>query len=519
MSAPPRVVLFRPMPLDRDTRAKKFAATLARGGYDVIILSPVETGADLAEKRMGSVRIVPVAVSTRHRDAANRKALVRRQAQLPLISREDAESFATRIAEQKQDLRRNADRARRLSAEASGAVGTAKRVGVRAQRELLKVRFKATRGRQGAQRKLDQTIANAWRGLDVARRQTTVLATAYGVLPEIHDYADAFAPVLDQLAPDLIHAHHPFILHTAVRAARRRRANGHACKVIYDARENFAGIPEGEQGNVRRHHVLVLQEKETIRDFAGVITVSDPIADELQDRYRLTARPAVVLNVPVAVEPAAGPSLREVVGVPRDAALLVYSGGISKSRGLETLVTALGDLPDMHLAIVAVPFPHPSVPALLELAESVGAADRIHVTGPVPQHQIAHFLSSADIAIHPMPGGSPNHDQASPNKLFEYLHAGLPLVVSDAKLMAAFVREHRVGESFTSGDAASLVKAVTSLRADPPTAEHLAAVAQEYSWQGQEPQILALYDDISGWTSNPVEGDAIDLEVMEGAKP
>ena len=53
----PRVVLFRPSPIDRDTRAKKIALTLARGGYDVVVLTPVVPGESTDERRLGPVRV------------------------------------------------------------------------------------------------------------------------------------------------------------------------------------------------------------------------------------------------------------------------------------------------------------------------------------------------------------------------------------------------------------------------------------------------------------------------------
>jgi len=57
-------VLFRPSPIDRDTRAKKIALTLVRGGYDVVILTPVSPGESTDERRLGPVRVLPVVLST-----------------------------------------------------------------------------------------------------------------------------------------------------------------------------------------------------------------------------------------------------------------------------------------------------------------------------------------------------------------------------------------------------------------------------------------------------------------------
>jgi hypothetical protein len=150
-------------------------------------------------------------------------------------------------------------------------------------------------------------------------------------------------------------------------------------------------------------------------------------------------------------------------------------------------------LPGVHLALVSVPFPHPRVPELLERAAAHGAADRIHPLPPVNQDELLHYLSGADVAVHPMPGGSPNHDQALPNKLFEYLHAGVPLVVADAKLMAEFVRGNGVGEVFRSGDADGLAAAVRRVLAPGYPRASRAELAARHSWQAQEELIARLY--------------------------
>jgi glycosyltransferase involved in cell wall biosynthesis len=294
---------------------------------------------------------------------------------------------------------------------------------------------------------------------------------------------------------------------------------------------------------VRRHTVLVREEARHIRDAAAVITVSDPIADVLRDRYQLAERPAVILNVPVhavdraavdraAVDRAAvdreapgtcRPTVREAAGVDADAPLLVYSGAVSRARGINDLVEAMAHLPGVHLALVTVPYPHPQVPALLERAAELGVADRIHPLPPVGQDELLAYLAGADVAVHPMPGGSPNHDQALPNKLFEYLHAGLPLVVADAKLMAAFVRDNGLGEVFRSGDPIDLAAAVRRTLERGRPCRSRTELASRYSWQAQEGLIAALYDRVRplppGLRVDPATLPARfpDLRVLPGA--
>ncbi len=498
----PRVVLFRPSPIDRDSRAKKIALTLARGGYDVVVLTPVSPGESMDERRLGPVRVLPVVLSTTYQDLHNTLVVARRRRPLPIVSRMPVDEYVTRLAERRAVVRLAGRRAGAMRRRASlgsprGILYLAKWALARTQAVAAKAAASMLRGRQEGQRRLDRVRRSTWIAYDERRRQTPRLASDKGTLPELVDIGQAYWRPLDQLAPDVIHAHHPLVLPAALRAARRLSSQGRPCRVVYDARENFAGIPAEEQGSPRRHAVLVRQEARAIRGVDAVMTVSEPIAVELQKHYGLLRRPTVVLNVPVPVEQGVGPTVRDVVGLGSEVPLLVYSGGMSHARGIEMLVRALAELPDVHVVLVPVPHPHPMEPGLRDLAQELGVQDRLHVVPPVGQDALVRYLSGADVAVHPMPGGSPNHDQALPNKLFEYLHASLPLVVSDARLMADFVRRNHLGGVFRSGDAGDLARAIRQVLDVPPSADHLVELAREFSWQGQETAVLSLYAELA----------------------
>jgi glycosyltransferase involved in cell wall biosynthesis len=516
------VVLFRANAIDSDSRAKKFSLTLARLGYEVHVLSAEEAGPGKAgagtsrqtvepgPRHVGPVQVHSVIMTHARRDVHKLTLGARRRRQFRFVDWTPTDEYVTQVAELKRFSRLTRRRSDAMVSPEPGsprpALWRPRWLGLRLLHEAARWLLVGRRARWRAQWAINVGYRTAWKEWDKRKVASPLLATTRGTLPEIEDYATSFGRVLDALEPDVIHAHHPLVLGTAMRAARRRRADGFDCQVVYDARENFAGIPPAEQGNVRRHTVLVREEARYIRDAAAVITVSDPIADVLRDRYALTQRPAVILNVPVdAADKDAGakdvdavhrPTVREAAGVDVGTPLLVYSGAVSRARGINDLVEAMAHLPGVHLALVTVPFPHPQVPALLARATELGVADRIHPLPPVGQDELLAYLAGADVAVHPMPGGSPNHDQALPNKLFEYLHAGLPLAVADAKLMAAFVRTNSLGEVFRSGDPVDLAAAV--LRALEPgrPRRSRAELAARYSWQAQEDQIALLYDRV-----------------------
>lgn len=326
-----------------------------------------------------------------------------------------------------------------------------------------------------------------------------VLAGVDRALPVVTDVAHTLTDLLVELQPDVLHAHHPQALLAARNALRILRGQGRDVKLFYDARENFAGIPELEKGLQAGHEALLACERAMIGEADVVSTVSEPIADVLQKNNRLAARPAVLLNMPPLSPLAGSRTVRDAAGLGTDVRIALYSGTMSWARGIETIIKGIAYMPaDVHLVVVSVPLPHPMIPKLEALAAEHGVADRLSFVGPVSQDQLLHYLSGADVAIHPLPGGSPNHDAAMPNKLFEYLHAGLPLVVSDARLMAEFVTTNGVGRVFTSEDPRSFGEQVGAVLADPPL-ERVGEVASTYSWQGQEEAIISLYNNITGF--------------------
>lgn len=484
--AAPRVVLFRHAPIDIDSRAKKFATTLQRGGYEPIVISLEAVGATAGECRLGDdgIRVIRVPIVRRPAAAVERVDNIERRR---IINR------------QRRVLR---ERIRGL--DGSSAKSAAKWLVQTGKVSLLKA----------------QSVAEDFTyKVRIEQRRRAGLKDPFIVdgvernLPVVFDIDHTLTDLLVSLEPDVLHAHHPQVLLAAREALARLRAQGRDPKFYYDARENFAGIPGLEQGLRAAHEALIASEGIMIGKADATSTVSEPIADVLRENYHLAERPSVFLNMPPYGQHSGMCTVREAAGLGPDVPLVVYSGTMSWARGIETIIEGIRYLPmEAHLVVVSVPLPHPMIPKLEAYAVGHGVADRLHFVGPVGQNELLYYLSGADVAVHPLPGGSPNHDAAMPNKLFEYLHAGLPLVVSDAKLMAQFVNEHGVGRVFTSNDPRSFGEQV-GLELANPSRQAVAEVARRYSWQAQEVDILKVYGRLTGWPVSVPEGEFGSLEV------
>jgi glycosyltransferase involved in cell wall biosynthesis len=303
----------------------------------------------------------------------------------------------------------------------------------------------------------------------------------------------AIGPIVDHLQPDLIHCHDIFHLGLAVRAKARAKTAGRVMRVVYDAQEFIPGLPSDPW----RRAAYTSLEEEYIGGADAVITVSESLGDLLFDRYAI--RPGIVMNAPERSDPVPATPLREVIGLSPEDQLLVFVGGLAPDRGAEVLLAALPPLPEsVHLVFVTN-----AVGGYREILESeahrLGIGNRVHFAPFVEPEAVTSYIASADASIIPLSRDVINYEVALPNKLFQSIQAGVPVVVSDNPEMARFVPAHGVGTVFAGEDAASLTAGILQVLENRET--YLANLADEemldaLSWERQSEVLIGTYDSV-----------------------
>jgi glycosyltransferase involved in cell wall biosynthesis len=308
------------------------------------------------------------------------------------------------------------------------------------------------------------------------------------------------AAELDAFAPDVVHQHDVHELNATAAWVTRRRAAGDRVGFVYDAREYVIGQPNPPARQVAAYAGM---ERELIGAADRVITVCDPIADQLVLDYRLLRRPTVVMNATWAADdphsghPVDPATVRAATGLADDVPLLVYAGGLAPARGVHTVVAALGQLPGVHLAVVSRA-ESSYTRQLREVAGQHGVADRLHLVPFVEPEQVVAYLTGCDLGVSPLLH-APNHDWALTNKFFEYVQAGLPVITSDTPVQAELVDALGIGSVFRAGDVADCAAAIrtgldqrVALRAvvaDP-------GLRRRLSWAHQAEALLELYREL-----------------------
>jgi glycosyltransferase involved in cell wall biosynthesis len=226
-----------------------------------------------------------------------------------------------------------------------------------------------------------------------------------------------------------------------------------------------------------------------------VVTATETWADLLAaDLAGL--RPLVVRNVPErsATERTTA-DLKARLGIDTSTPVLVYQGSIQRGRGIEVTIEALRALPECHLAIIGYGSHRPVLEAL---ADELGVCARVHFTGPIPNTELIAWTRSCEVGTCLIEDTSLSYRTSLPNKLFEYMHAGVPVVASDFQEMGAIVRRTRSGEVCDPADAASVANAIEMVLADRDRyAAAARRAASDFVWEHEVVPLVEAYRDLA----------------------
>jgi glycosyltransferase involved in cell wall biosynthesis len=292
-----------------------------------------------------------------------------------------------------------------------------------------------------------------------------------------------------RLRPDVVHAHDAAMLAPGFVGARLTRA-----RLLYDSHELATGVPYRTPLWARLVWAL---ERMLIRRCDAVITVSDGIADRLRRLYGLRERPTVVRNLPDL--PNSGPGgLRRRLGL-SDEPLVLHQGAPAPHRGCEELVLAMEHVPDAHLVFLGESGFPVFTDRLARRARERSVAGRIHFTANLPLEALLSHTREADVGVSLLEGNCENHRLALPNKVFEYVAAGVPVVVSDLPELSRLVHEHGLGWTADPGDPSSIAAALReALTHGHQRTEALQQAAGTLNWEREKGRLIDVYSRLAG---------------------
>lgn len=298
------------------------------------------------------------------------------------------------------------------------------------------------------------------------------------------------------LKADVYHFHDPELMPTALMLKLR----GH--RVIYDVHEDLPRqilTKHWISPSLRRliSRCAEIAENLAVKCFDAVVAATPKIAERFP-----ADKTSLVQNFPILGEleiPHAVPYAQRPWRV-------AYVGGMTAPRGLREVVTALGTLP-VELPVRA-DLVGQFTPANFEEEMRVQPGwSRVDFHGWQPRSQVAEILANARVGIVTfLP--APNHTAAQPNKLFEYMSAGIPVIASHFPLWREIVESTNCGLVVDPENADEIAKAITWLCDHPLEAAAMgargqAAVHEKFHWDREAETLLETYRKILGPVALP----------------
>jgi glycogen synthase len=241
-------------------------------------------------------------------------------------------------------------------------------------------------------------------------------------------------------------------------------------------------------------------EAASIRDADRVITVSPGIARLLAQTYQLATLPLILTNVapyqPVAVHQL-GSTLE-----------LLYHGVVKPGRGLETLVRAMALVRRPARLVLRGSGATRYTASIQQLATGLSKPRLVKFEQPVSFEKVVEAAACSDIGLFVPPLTTAQTKFMLPNKIFEYLMAGLMIITSDAEDVSEVIRQHGCGLTLSTPAPAHLANIIDGLgnaeiegyKARSRKAAHL------LNWEIERNKLIALYNEL-GETRGCKPGD------------
>ena len=269
----------------------------------------------------------------------------------------------------------------------------------------------------------------------------------------------------------------------------------HGKRVIYDVHENYSQtllskewIPPQLRPLITK--MVVFEELVGTKFFDGIVAATPSIAARFP-----TFKTVTVQNFPFL----SGSMTDSCIPYNERESVIAYVGVISALRGVKEMIQTLALLPpqlEVKLKLAGIFSPS----NLEDEVKTFAGWNRVDYIGWQFHKDIMKMLGKARIGLvvlHP----SPNHIKSQPNKLFEYMSAGIPVIASDFPLWREIIEEAGCGLLVNPLNTRAIAEAIRWLLEHPSEAEKMGkrgqkAVFEYYNWEGEANKLLAFYDSI-----------------------
>lgn len=258
-------------------------------------------------------------------------------------------------------------------------------------------------------------------------------------------------------------------------------------KLVFDSHELFPEVPELVHRPLIRKIWLFL-EKQLVKKVEFGFTVSESIASFYKNRYGVTFETIRNVN---RFRPD-----HEFSAIRKDTSLkiIIYQGALNLGRGIELAIKSMQYLENAKLWIIG---DGDIKTELVKLTTELGLSSKIEFKGRVSIEDLWNYTPLASVGISLEENLGLNYQYALPNKLFDYIQARIPVIVSDLPEMSAIVKKHKIGSVLVNRTPQNLADTIRGVFDNIIASEefnfNILRTAQELCWEKEEEKLVMLF--------------------------
>jgi glycosyltransferase involved in cell wall biosynthesis len=309
--------------------------------------------------------------------------------------------------------------------------------------------------------------------------------TFYHIFPEMNEFKER---IIEHGPSDLWIANDWNTLPLAVYAQDQ-----YGGKIIYDSHEYAVGQFQSQRSwRIFTKPLVQAVESQLIGKFDQVSSVSEGICNLLFNSYALNVPVRCIRNLPpYQVCPFRKTS--ETIQV-------LYQGVLAPGRGLEILISAVSLCQRPVRLTIRGPENKPGyVAKLLKIIEELGVKSCVRITPPIPVNDLVSTANEADIGVLFLPNISAQTYYALPNKIFEYMMAGLMVMTSSQSSIKELITSQGIGLVLNDTTPKNIAKTWDELAPETIDSFKIKSLesAKKYNWENEKEKLLSLCFDLT----------------------
>lgn len=290
-------------------------------------------------------------------------------------------------------------------------------------------------------------------------------------------FAKTLCAELKKSSADIYFAEDIYTLPFVAFYAKRKKG-----KLYYNSRELYAFLG-GHSKKKYLSFLLRIIEKFFIKKCDYVLTTGDLDTQFIEKMYSLS-NVITVRNIPAYTVPDKIIDLRKELAIPADKTLLLYQGVLLKGRGIPKIFKALTKIPQAALLILGDGEQREN---FKRFAAELGISGRVYFYGMVNHDELMNYTAAADAGLALIENISFSYFYALPNKLFEYIMAGVPVVSCNLPQMKKIVDDYHVGICVDAESEDAVYTAINNIVTDREALkqykQNCFEAAKELNWQ------------------------------------